>query len=128
MNYPMNMLTDEQMKEFVASFSDFENLFKQIAEIKIKGVNFELKNKKSAERNKRMETIYFAYREIFDFPGDDREISAFVTKNFVTSVFDLLFCETNIHHSYVSGEILGYAHDFCNRKVKEIYHRQFSFS
>ena len=24
------------------------------------------------------------------------------------------------HHSHVTGEILGYAHDFCNKKVVEL--------
>ena len=39
-----------------------------------------------------------------------------------------------VHHSHVSGEIFGYAHDFCNQKVKENYytipvfaHNQFRF-
>ena len=25
----------------------------------------------------------------------------------------------HLHHSHVTGEILGYVHDFCNRRVKE---------
>ena len=27
-----------------------------------------------------------------------------------------------VHHSHVSGEIIGYAHDFCSQKVKENYY------
>ena len=30
-----------------------------------------------------------------------------------------MFNEIMIHHLQVSGEIIGYAHDFCNRKLKE---------
>ena len=39
-----------------------------------------------------------------------------------------------VHHSHVSGKIFGYAHNFCNQKVKENYytipvfaHNQFRF-
>ena len=32
---------------------------------------------------------------------------------------NLLFGEVVIHHSHVSGEIFGYAHDFCNQRLKE---------
>ena len=39
-----------------------------------------------------------------------------------------------IHHSYVTGKIIGYAYDFCNQKCKEHYymipvlaHNQFRF-
>ena len=30
-----------------------------------------------------------------------------------------MFNEIMIHDLQVSGEIIGYAHDFCNRKLKE---------
>ena len=82
------MLQDDKIKNFVPPYGDFEGLFREIAEIKVKGINFELKNKKSTERNQRIETIIFVYREIFDFPRDNREISLFVSKIFVTSAFD----------------------------------------
>ena len=39
-----------------------------------------------------------------------------------------------MHHSHITGKIIGYAHDFCNAMVKEnnieipiIAHSQFSF-
>ena len=42
--------------------------------------------------------------------------------------------QTVIHHSRVTGKIIGYAHDFCNQKCKENYctipviaHNQFRF-
>ena len=34
-------------------------------------------------------------------------------------VLNLMFREVVIHHSHVSGQIVGYAHDFCNKKLKE---------
>ena len=39
-----------------------------------------------------------------------------------------------VHHSHVTGKIVGFAHEFCNQKVKENYytipvlaHNQFRF-
>ena len=98
-------------------------MFQEICDVKIKGISFERKN---SSRNFKIKTILYVYREIFDFTGDSKEISVFVSKNFVSSVMDLLFCKTVIHHSHVSGNICGYAHDFCNRKVKKIYHHPIS--
>ena len=42
--------------------------------------------------------------------------------------------KVHLHHSHITGKIIGYAHDFCNARVKEnnieipiIAHNQFSF-
>ena len=40
-------------------------------------------------------------------------------KKKINSVKDLLFGSYVIHHSHVTGEIVGYAHDFCNKKLRE---------
>ena len=116
----MNMLRDEKMKNFMTNIGDFETLFKNISEIKIKNIELESKNKKNAERNQGIKIVLFVYRQIFDFPGNDREISIFVSKNFVCSIINMLYADVVVHHSYVSGNIHGYAHDFCNQKVKEL--------
>ena len=39
---------------------------------------------------------------------------------------NLLFSEIWVHHSHISGNIHGYAHDFCNRKVKELHNQPIS--
>ena len=85
------------------------------------------KNKRDQLRSFKIKTVLFVYKEIFNFPGDKREISLFVSKNFVTSVINfLLYCDIWVHHSHVSGNIHGYAHDFCNRKVKELNNQPIS--
>ena len=37
-----------------------------------------------------------------------------------------MFREINIHHSHVAGNIIGYAYNFCNDKVKENYKQTIS--
>ena len=116
------MLRDENILEFMSSVgvSDFETLYPEISDIKISSINLEEKNKRGNIRNSRLKTIMYVYRELFDFPGDKRQISVFVSKNFATSILNLLISEIWVHHSHVSENIIGYAHNFCSGKVKEM--------
>ena len=61
----------------------------------------------------------FVYREIFGFPGYDEEIKVFVSKNVLDTILNLVFNDIVIHHSHISGNVIGYAHNFCNQKYKE---------
>ena len=68
----------------------------------------------------------FVYKQIFDFPGCNEEIKTFASRNFVDSVLNLIFNDIVIHHSHISGNIIGYVHNFCNQKVKENYKQTIS--
>ena len=48
-----------------------------------------------------------------NFPQNKFEIKAVVTKEFFNNVRDLIYGGYLIHHSHVTGEIIGYAHDFA---------------
>ena len=85
-----------------------------------------MKNERDHLQNSRLKTILYVYRDTFDFPGDKQEISVFVSKNFATSVMNMLFSEIWVHHSHVTGNIHGYAHNFFNRKVKELHNQPIS--
>ena len=39
--------------------------------------------------------------------------------DFFINVHRLIKMKIRLHHSHVTGKILGYAHDFCNTKVTE---------
>ena len=54
-----------------------------------------------------------------DFPNNKFEIKTVVTKKIFKSVRNLLYGSYVIHHSHVTGEIIGYAHDFCNKKLRK---------
>ena len=69
------------------------------------------------------------------FPQNKFEIKTIVTKNFFNDVINLMFDEIVIHLSHVNGEIIGYADDFRNTKLKEnkililvFAHNLFSFN
>ena len=39
--------------------------------------------------------------------------------NFLENVRCLIFSKNVIHHTYITGEIVGYVHSSCNQKVRE---------
>ena len=44
------------------------------------------------------------------------------SENFLTNLYSIHTNKTVVHHSHVSGKIVGFAHDFCNLKVRENYY------
>ena len=54
-----------------------------------------------------------------DFPQGRFDYEALATINFFESIHRLINVKIHLHHSHVTGENYGYAHDFCNMKVRE---------
>lgn len=42
-----------------------------------------------------------------------------VTKTFISNFINLIYCKIILHHSHVTGQIIGFGQDFCNQKVRE---------
>ena len=53
------------------------------------------------------------------FPKNDFVKDALISSQFLQNVTNLMNDQHVIHHSHITGEIVGYAHGFCNRKVRE---------
>ena len=70
----------------------------------------------------QLQTISFVYRQLFNFPGIKSEIEVFVSRNYFDSVLNILYSDCVIHHSHVTGKIIGYAHNFCNQNTKKQKH------
>ena len=54
-----------------------------------------------------------------DFPQGRFDYETLTTINFFENIHRLINVKILLHHSYVTGKIYGYAHDFCNMKVRE---------
>ena len=54
-----------------------------------------------------------------DCPQNKFEFKTVVTKEFFNNIKDLIYGGYVIHHSHVTGEIIGYLHDLCNKKIRE---------
>ena len=88
-----------------------------ILRLKIRKIkNLKWEDRRDAKVN---QIITFVYCNLMDFPNNKLEIKTIVIKNFFKSVRNLLYGSHVIHHSHVTGEIKGYAHDFCNKKLRE---------
>ena len=109
-------ISDDCMGEFVHEIyiDSFEEIFLEIENMEIRNMKWE--NRKDLKLNK---IISFVYLSLMDFPNNKFEIKTVPAKEFFRSVRGLTYGAYVIHHSHVSGQIIGYAHDFCNKKIRK---------
>ena len=60
----------------------------------------------------------YLYDELVCFPPQSY-FDTLITKNFFVHVHNFIKMNVHIHHSHVTGKIMGYAHDFCNSRLIE---------
>ena len=61
----------------------------------------------------------FVYQRLIDFPQGKFDYETVTTLNVFESVHKIINFKMHLHHSHVPGKIIGYAHDFCNMKVRK---------
>ena len=54
-----------------------------------------------------------------DFPHGRFDYETLAASNLFESVHRIINIKIHLHHSHVTGKNIGYAHDFCNMKVRE---------
>ena len=64
-------------------------------------------------------TISFIYSTLIKFVETDQVKGMPMSKIFSDNSKGIMRNKTHIHHSLVSGKIIGYAHSYCNYKVRE---------
>ena len=109
-------ISDNCVAEFVEEmgFDNFNDLYLENENTQIK--NLKCESRRDAKINK---IITFVYRSLTHFPNDNFEIKTFVTKKMFKCVRNLFYGSHVIHHLHVTGEIKGYAHNFCNKMLRE---------
>ena len=106
-----------------------DEIINKIKKIKITKVD---KNDKEAPKQK---AIGFLYLESIKFLPNDKISSDFpMSDNFLQNLFFVHNNQVTIHHSHVTGKIIGFAHKYCNLQIRENYytipviaHKQFRF-
>ena len=53
------------------------------------------------------------------FPQNKFEFETVATNDLFENIHKIINVKVHLHHSHVTGEVIGYAHDFCNLKVRE---------
>ena len=61
----------------------------------------------------------YVYDKLLCFPRSDIEYETITTNKFFTNVHRLIRGKFHLHHSHITGEIFGYAHDFCNNACRK---------
>lgn len=90
----------------------FAEIFQEIYSIQI--------IKLGRKMNKKLcQIISFVYMKVMKFPNNQSSISNSITKNFFMNITNLMYGKIHLHHSHDTREIRGYAHSFCNKKVRE---------
>ena len=109
-------LNKEKLSNFIeehcAGTKNYHEITKQIKETEIK--HFSPKIPKFCQQLNA-----FVYGHLTKFPRSNIEYKPVTTSNFLRNVYKILKIKTHLHHSHTTGEILGYAHDFFNWKVRE---------
>ena len=59
------------------------------------------------------------YEHVINFMKTEKLKGPIISKNFLSNVDHLIHGKTVIHHSHIAGDVIGYAHSFCNLKVRE---------
>ena len=80
----------------------------------------EIKNAPQSKIPKSTLQIYaFFYQRIMGFPHCKFDYETLTTSDLFIYAHKIINVKIHLHHSHVTGKILGYAHDFCNEKVRE---------
>ena len=104
------------MERFIDKYLDFPNSFNEIFD-QIESI--QIKNMSKKQKKQISQTISFVYSKVMDLLKNKFEFLTKITKNFFSNVINLMYGKIVLHHSHVTGEIIGFAHDFCNQKVRE---------
>ena len=54
-----------------------------------------------------------------DFPRWCFDYETLTINDLFDSVHKIINVKTHLHHSHITGNIIGYAHDFCIAKIRE---------
>ena len=63
--------------------------------------------------------LTFIYSELIKFQSTGKIKVVPMSKNFIGNIKGILNNKINSHHLHISNEVIGYAHSFCNERVRE---------
>ena len=109
-------ISDDWIVQFMDenNFENVEELSEEISKTKIKSFGWQ-----KSTTYELYHLITFVYSTIMNFPDKQLEIKTVITKNFLNDVSNLMFGEVVIHYLHITGKIVGYAYNCCNKKLRE---------
>ena len=99
--------------EFCKDCDDFSELKDRVSDVTIK-------SKRTTKISKfTLKLFAFVYQRIMKFPQNKFEFETVATNDLFENIHKIINVKVHLHHSHVTGEVIGYTHDFCNLKVRE---------
>lgn len=93
-------------------YEAFEELRKDTEHISVPKKPWRKENPNISEK-----IIAFLYSNMISFCRTVKVKGVPLSKKFISNINHIMENTHCIHHSHISGEILGYAHTFCNKKT-----------
>ena len=90
---------------------NLEDLRNKIENMDVKNI---IKNTSCKIPKFNLKLYAFVYDKLVEFPESDIVYDTITTDNFFRNVYHMIKLKMHLHHSHVTGEILGYVYDFCN--------------
>ena len=97
--------------------TDLEELRSKIDRVEIKNIIKRTNRNKIPRFNLKLYT--FVYDAMIDFPSSCFMYDTITTNNFFRNVHCLIKTKVYLHHSHITGNLSGYAHNFCTWNVRE---------
>ena len=114
----MENVSDE-FKNFV--MEDLENVYTTLPELK-EDIDHIANPKRSFTKIHFLDKITaFIYSTLVKFCKTNKIKGIKMSKNFIENVIGTMKNRTHVHHSHITGEIIGYAHTYCNQNLQENY-------
>ena len=92
--------------------TDLEGLRSKIDSAETKNIIKSTNDNKIHRSNLKLYS--FIYDVMINFPSSNVMYDTITTSNFFRSLHHLIKVKVHLHHSHITGNILGYVHDFCN--------------
>ena len=112
----------DQFEEFCESLENPNDDEREEVEAIISNIKKIKISAKQDERISRENAIIFLYQPAIHFLKNEKiNVDVPISNKFLSNMVAIYENKKTIHHSHVTSEIIGYAHNFCNQKVKENY-------
>ena len=114
-------LEDEDISDAFEDFmlEELNNLYSTVEELKETNDNVIVPKKRFVRTNFLDKIITFIYSTLIKFAEMDKVKGIPMSKNLIENLKGIMKNRIHIHHSYISEEIIGYEHSYCNYKVRE---------
>ena len=100
------------------AYETFEHLRENIEKIQVPEKPFAKKTEIFKEK-----MLAFLYSGLISFPITDKIKGLPISQIFISNTVAIMSNKRCIHYSHITAEIFGYAHWFCNERVRENYYK-----